>query len=358
MEPEPTLEAAGLELSRLADPDERVPQPVYNRVFHSLAEASGDPDFGLHFAESGDIDGFHVVGHLARGSRTLGEAFQRVARYSRIVHDAGRVEFEATDSDFVVYPGCRGLLHEFPRHVAEYSAASVVVIARALTQKPLVAREVGFRHPAPESVAEHRRVFGCEPRFGRPETVVVFGPLVANEPIAGYDPGLVSLLELLASGMIEKLGETDDLMARIEQLVACRLEQGVPSLDEVAEHLGVGKRVLQRRLRESETSFLGLVEAVRRRLSERYLENPNLSLHEIAFLLGYTDPSNFHRAFRRWYGVTPAERRARRGAPGAVAAVTTVEGATPRSFATVFRSDRAGPAWRGSEPVAAPRAVR
>ncbi len=312
VDPTPVLRAVGLSEDRLEDPDERVPQPVYNRLFHLLAEARRDADFGLHFAETGDIDGFHVVGHLARRSRTLGEAFERVARYSRIVHDAGRVEVELSDAGLVVFPGCRGMLHEFPRQVAEYSAASVVVIARALTEKPLVPLEVGFRHPAPESTAEHRRIFGCAPRFGRPETSVVFERAVASQTIAGYEPGLVSLLELLASGMLEKLGEADDLMARVEQLVARRLEEGVPSLDDVADQLGVGKRVLQRRLQQSETTFQGLVESVRQRLAERYLENPSLSLHEIAFLLGYTDPSNFHRAFRRWFGATPAEVRARR----------------------------------------------
>lgn len=311
VDPTPVLRTVGLSAERLEDPDERVPQPVYNRAFHLFAEACHDPDFGLHFAESGDIDGFHVVGHLARRSRTLGEAFERVARYSRIVHDAGRVEVELSDAGLVVFPGCRGLLHEFPRQVAEYSAASVIVVARALTEKRLLPLDVGFRHPAPEATTEHRRILGCEPRFGRPETVVVFDRSVASETIAGAEPGLVSLLELLASGLLEKLGEADDLMARVEQLVARRLEDGVPSLDDVARQLGVGKRVLQRRLRQSETTFQGLVESVRQRLAERYLENPAVSLHEIAFLLGYTDPSNFHRAFRRWFGVTPAEARAR-----------------------------------------------
>lgn len=97
------------------------------------------------------VDAFGVVGHVLARSRTLGEGFlERVVAYSGFsAPDAGRVELECSNGRAVVFPGCRGLVNEFPRHIAEFSAASALVLGRAITGKPLRASAVRFRHPAP-----------------------------------------------------------------------------------------------------------------------------------------------------------------------------------------------------------------
>lgn len=303
------LARAGVSGADLVDVDGRIGQAAYNKLFEALTDRSGDADFGLHFAESSSPDAFHVVGQLAIRAATLGEALDRVARYSRIVHDAGRVEVERSGDTLVVHPGCRGLAHDVPRQVAEYSAASLVVVARRITRAAIAPARVGFRHARPASIGEHRRVFGITPMFGEQETTVVFEAATADIPIAGADPTLSSLLEHLARGLLERLGEDDDLVARVQTEIAKHLERGAPDLDALARRLGMSGRTLQRRLAAFETTFQEVVDSVRRRCAERYIRDARLSLHEIAFLLGFSDPSNFHRAFRRWFGVTPAQLR-------------------------------------------------
>jgi AraC-like DNA-binding protein len=306
-----SLSVQGLSLDMLDDPDKRVSQIVYNRLFDEFAQSCTDPDFGLHFAQEGSLDGFNVVGYLVQRSATLGEAFQRVERYSRIVHDAGRVEVENTVAGLQVFPGCRGLLHEYPRQVAEYAVASVVVIARTVTGRHLIPRRTAFRHPQPSSIAEHHKLFACQLLFSQPETCVVFDSQAADEVIRQTEPGLVSLLEVLARGLLEKLGEGDDLITRVQSVIARYLEEGQPRIETVARALGMSSRTLQRELLQSETTFQQILDSVRRRCAERLLEGSQVSLHEVAYLLGFSEPSNFHRAFRRWYGVTPAEYRER-----------------------------------------------
>lgn len=305
------LESAGLTRASLEGAEARVSEAANNKVWEQLALTSKDADFGLHFAERMTVDAFDVVGHLLARSRTLGEGLGRVVAYSRILHDAGRVELERSGGRVVVFPGCRGLVNEFPRQIAEFSAASVLVLGRATTGKPLRATAVRFRHPAPARVSEHLRILGVVPTFDARETEVELEDSVLELPILDAQPGLLTYLDAYARDVISKLPADDDLVSRVERAVAGAMSRGVPDIEAVAAQLGIGSRTLQRRLAEAETGFQELVDTVRRRYAEHYLADNRLAVAEVAFLVGFSEPSNFHRAFRRWTGTTPAAYRAR-----------------------------------------------
>jgi hypothetical protein len=152
---EGVLEEAGLSAEAIQGPESRVSQAANNRVWERIVAASGDEDFGLHFARRMELDAFHVVGLLASKSPTVGEALERVVAYSRILHDGGKVEVELQGSAFHLFPGCRGLPHPWPRHVAEFSVGSVMMLLRRITGQPCTPREVHFRHARPARIREH-----------------------------------------------------------------------------------------------------------------------------------------------------------------------------------------------------------
>ncbi|MEZ4222977.1 MAG: AraC family transcriptional regulator [Polyangiaceae bacterium] len=300
---DPPLKAQGVDLAGLRDPDARVAQGAYNALFASFAAV--DEDFGLHMAEHVDAEGFGIVGHLAQRSSTFGDALDRIVRYSRLVHDAGRVEVERTDRELIVYPGCRGLLHEYPRQIAEHAAGSVVVLAGAMLRRPLPITRVTFRHPAPPELTEHQRVFGVLPSFGAEETTVVTRADTSDWPIPHSEPNLVGWLERYADDLLARLRQRDDVVARVDEAIARRLEDGAPAVGEVARMLTLSPRTLQRRLAEQDTNFNDRIDAVRRSLAQRYLRDSQLSVQEVTYLLGFSESKNFHRAFRRWFSTTP-----------------------------------------------------
>lgn len=306
------LELAGLTAADLEGPEARISQAAHNVVVAELAVRSGDPDFGLHFAERLDLDAFDVVGHLAARSATLGEAFRRVCLFSRILHDAGRVDLEERSDEVTLYPGCRGLLHTFPRHGAEFAALGAVMLARRVTGVPIVPLAVTFKHPAPPRLSEHHRLFGVTPRFDQPETAVSFEPSVLALRIAGSQPGLAGHLDAYARDVMSRLPEDGGLVARVERLVTSSLARGLPEIDAIASQLAMSPRTLQRRLGDEGTTFAAIVDRARHQLAARYLADDRLSLAEVGFLVGFADPSNFHRAFRRWTGVTPGVFRGSR----------------------------------------------
>lgn len=313
------LSALGLTSDALAGPEARIDHEVNNELWARLSRASGDSEFGLHFAERLMIDAFDVVGHLVVRSATFGEGLERVVAFSRILHNAGRVELERCEGEVTIYPGCRGLPFACPRQIAEFSAASVVVLGRRVTGHPLVPRHVAFQHAAPARLHEHARIFGVTPSFSQPETSLTFAIEALALPVREPEPGLLTYLDAYARDVLSRLPADDDILHRIEISLATMLGRGGadmgPDIQGVAKQLGMSARTLQRRLAERETSFHALLDGVRRNYAERYLADDRLALAEVAFLVGFSDPSNFHRAFRRWTGTTPAAFRERARAP-------------------------------------------
>lgn len=306
------LERADLRLEDLIGPEARISRTAHNVIFAEIAERSADADLGLHFAERLDLDSLDILGHLAAHSATLGEALRRVCAHSRLLHDSGRVDLERGHGEATLYPGSRGLLHDYPRHVAEFATLASLVWARRVTGQAIVPRAVTFKHAAPARVDEHVRLFGVRPRFSEAETTLVFDEGALALKIAGAQPALATYLEAYAKDVLSRLAESRGTVAQVEQAIASALPRGAVEIEDVAAQLAMSARTLQRRLIEEGDTFAAITDRVRQRAAEHYLRDDRLSLAEIGFLVGFADPNNFHRAFKRWSGETPAGYRARR----------------------------------------------
>jgi AraC-like DNA-binding protein len=126
--------------------------------------------------------------------------------------------------------------------------------------------------------------------------------------VAGADPQLLAAVERHLDAQLA--GDARGAwIEEVRRAMADALSHGDPNVRAIGRRLGLSPRTLQRRLGESQASFQGLLAEVRRDLAEQYLRRPDLSIGEVGFLLGYADLSSFHRAFRRWSGNTPRERR-------------------------------------------------
>ncbi len=313
------LAEIGLRGVDLSQPETRIESTVNDALWSLAASALKDEDLGLRFAQRLDLDGFHVVGHLAASSATVGQALERVVRFSRLLHDAGRTEVERNhDGQVLLFPGCRGLPTPPPRQVAEFNTASAVVLLRFVTGEPRWApRAVQFQHLAPRAVATHRQVLGVAPRFGAAEDVVVLDEADLLRPVrVSAASRLGQYLEAYAQTLVERLpASADDLRGQVLRAIVSGLSAGGVTVTEVAARLAMTPRTLQRRLAERGDAFSALVEEARRGAAQHYLRNPSLPLGEISFLLGFHDPSTFHKAFRRWTGHSPGAWRAKHLAP-------------------------------------------
>ena len=314
VEPGEVLHAVQINPVLLASPERRIPYARYVAMGKYAADRTGDDDFGLHVAEGALARMFDVLGYACMASLTVGEALERMVRYYEIWSDGGAYGLRAEGSRVHLTYAIRDSLVRECRHECEMSFATPVLLCRQMTGTRLVPEVVGFHHPPPGNSSEHERIFRAPVRFNWPVNELVFDRSYLELPLAGGDPGLADVLDRHAERLLAELPKPEWLADRVRGLLGERLKGGHPlpeevSLETVSRQLGLTGRTLQRRLKEEGASFQGLVDELRREAAMSDLKSPGAAISEIAYRLGFSDPSAFHRAFKRWTGTTPKEYR-------------------------------------------------
>jgi AraC-like DNA-binding protein len=310
------LTAVGTQPGALDDPDGRIPHDLALSLWGEAVRRSGDDGFGMHAAEQIRPGAFDVLDYAVRSSATLGEGLQRLIRYHRILHDAAAVRLRLEADRAHLTHELPGDYPALPRHVAEFIVGAWIVVARQATGVDVAPLEVSFRHAAPADISEHRRLFRATVRFHAAVNGLVLPSALLDRPLVKADAGLCAVLERHVRELVEKIPRVESLGDRVRQLVAQDLSTGVRGAEQVAERLHMSSRSLQRLLRADGTSYTELVDALRHELAARYLGEARLAIAEVAFLLGFSEASAFHRAFRRWTGTTPAAYRRLLQEPG------------------------------------------
>lgn len=308
-DPAPVLARLGVRPELLADQDARVPHALALQLWQAATEVTGDINFGLHAAEAIDFSMLDVQSHTILASANLSEGLERACRYQRLQHDAAVLSLEPNDDGSSTLrhtlPGGRAL----PRQPAEFFAAVWVLIARQATGTQVVPRNVRLSHPRPGSIDEHVRLFGVEPEFDRDERSACFEASDLDRPLLKADSALQAVLDRHAQDLLDRLPKVHNVADQVRAIVTRELTDGDSSLEHVAEQLRMSPRTLNRRLADEGTSHRAVLEELREQLARRYLQDPQLGVSEVAYLLGFSEASAFHRAFKRWTGKTPAAFR-------------------------------------------------
>ena len=182
---------------------------------------------------------------------------------------------------------------------------------REETENRLNAAFVSFTH-RPEDVVEMQRVLGCPVRGGETWNGLALSRSAWQLPMRRRDPVLRGVLERHAKEIIACLPAGDNVILETRRVIMSRIPQGETEMQSVARCLATSARSLQRRLSAAGTSYQELLDSTRCEAATRYLHDRGLSVGEVAYLLGYSEPSAFHRAFKRWNGITPQEFRHQR----------------------------------------------
>jgi AraC-like DNA-binding protein len=305
--------AAGLDPAMLDDPDRRIPYAQIVALYEEAARLTGDDAFGLHLGERTSPKVFDVLGYVLINSPTLGEGLSRVVRYHSIWNDGAGYTLDTDGARARLGYNYLTLDGRDCRHDCEMTLAITVHLSRAATRVEWTPVEVSFQHARPRDISEHQRIFRSPVHFSRPANEVVFDASLLSLPVADADAALCALLERHAEEMLSKFPRRGGLTDEVRRRLCDALGGGDLGLDTLAQQLGLSARTLQRKLKDEGTSHHDLLEEIRRDLSKRYLQEPRMAICEVAYLLGFSDASAFHRAFRRWTGLTPAEFRRTHG---------------------------------------------
>ena len=308
------MQAASLTPEALKDPDSRIPLSAQLKLWRALIEHTESAACGLEIGRSVSAEQLGVVGYTMAYSQTLGQAYQRLARYMRIISEATIFEVvHCADSarlQFTTHPYLVAL-----RHPIEGQVAAILTVGRKITQTDFVPLEISLPTTKPINTRIYRETFRCRLRFDQPEAAFVLTTDQMQLPLNAADGTLSGYLEELASAKLHALRTPQEPFGdTVRRMLWSDLSSGKPELSNVASQLGISARTLQRRLRQNGTSYSLVLDELRREVSSELLVEGNLAVSDVAYLLGYSEPSAFQRAFRRWYELTPRQFKSRRAA--------------------------------------------
>ena len=304
------LNRIGMSYQQIQQKDLRTPHSAQKLFWDAISDVSQDPDIGLHLGEKLPVFRGQVIEYLFLSSPNFGEGLKRALNYQRLISDAVHATLHVEgDVAYLSNPGITSSIH----HLLVCVFMGVLKFFDYITEGGFKPQLIEFDFPEPNYVAEYKRVFACELRFGCCQNRLFFSPKVLEIPSLHAEPELLILHEQLASEYVAKL-EKQDFVGQVNRIIGELLESGNANLETVAERLGIKPRALRTRLAEVDTNFNQLLADYRCNLAKRLLAKTDESIDEIVYLTGFSEPSTFYRAFKRWTDLTPIEyRKARQG---------------------------------------------
>jgi AraC-like DNA-binding protein len=309
IEPGPLFERVGLDPAAQMDQQDRYPEVGYYRLVKAVVGASGDRLLGLHLVAFWHPSMAHALGYAWLASGTLGEALDRAARFFRITTDRDLLLLEKHDEHIEV------ILHNpdpsVPTAEEDTDAFFGIFLhlCRAIAGDAFNPLRLSMQRARPPDTAPYEAYFRAPIRYGANRNAIALRAAGLDDPLPTANADMARASDRIIVDYLERhAGANTSLLVRsrlTEQLPSGRATQ-----QSVARALHLSTRTLQRRLGEEGTNFRALLEETRRDLAMQYLRASDLSMNEITYLLGFSEPANFTRAFRRWTGVTPSRFRA------------------------------------------------
>jgi AraC-like DNA-binding protein len=305
---EPLFRAAGLAPDVAPAADVHIPADRYIALWDLVIAAVGDRAFGLRVAAELRIEDNEVFGFLAMSCATLGEAFDRTAKYRELYNTGARWELQIdADAERVIhYPWPSSARSPGRRAAVELAVADMASAARQLSAGGAAAPiEVRFAHDAPRDLRPYRAAFGVDPVFNASLDELVFARGMTAIAVATFNSRLREYFDVQCQQLAAKFTADAPITARARTALIAAMGGGDPSMDGVARTLGMSARSLHRRLSDEGARFNDLLDDVRQEFAKRYLARRSVTASEVAYLVGFQSPTAFFRAFKRWTGQTP-----------------------------------------------------
>lgn len=283
-------------------------QDSFTRLWHEASRLTGNPAIGLKMAENPNITAFDSLSYNLMSSADIRESLERTVRYQKLVGSAAQIAVEHSKD------GCHLIFDswgdELPVALQGFDAGLALNMFSVgfITNQKLIPVYVEFRHPQPDDIKPYQDLFQCPLYFSRDRYGICLKAEDIDLPIIFANKDMVALHDKSIKLAIKQLDD-ESLATQVRELVCQKLPSGEPSIQSIAKSFNLSQRTLQRRLKTEGFTYLSLIDETRKELAHSYICQQSLSFQEITFLLGFTDHSNFYRAFKRWYGCTPGDYR-------------------------------------------------
>ncbi|AOK14158.1 AraC family transcriptional regulator [Burkholderia vietnamiensis] len=299
---EPVLRAAGL---RTAVREPVTPQQ-YGRLWLAIASAIDDEFFGLA-ARPMRRGSFTLLCHAVLDAGTLEKALRRALQFLRVVLDEPRGELVVADGQAQIVLTQAGA----PYSAFAYRTFWLILLGVAcwLIGRRIPLQRIDFACPSPDQRSDYHQFFGVPVHFDRPDSRLAFNAAYLSLPTIRSAQSLKTFLRGAPGNLLVRYRHDSGWVAKTRAHLKALPAAEWPDFDTLAVRLGTTPATLRRRLRSEGQSFAAIKDELRSALAQALLRGHKLSVAEIAAELGFTEPSAFHRAFRKWTGKSPGAFR-------------------------------------------------
>lgn len=304
------LEGTDLDAQSIGTASFQTTPDAYRRIIANMLRLTGNPRLGIALGSEFKISDLGVLGYAALSSATLAQARQVIHRYYALN------EYILTPSNYCREGRWYSELREslplgwlMPFAVEEFISRTIA-LSTGLTNRPFPILKVCVTYAEPERSDEYRRAFRCPVFYEQARNVIEFDIERLKDSVTLSDNDVFTICDQQCRLLIKEKDRQDRLADTIQRILL-NLPGRFPSMDRMAERLGVSPRTLRRQLQKEGITYQQMLDATRRSLAEQYLQHTSLAPKEIGFLLGYANVSHFRRAFRHWTGrrISEIDRR-------------------------------------------------
>ncbi|HEY9283159.1 MAG TPA: AraC family transcriptional regulator [Pyrinomonadaceae bacterium] len=313
------LDRSGIRPDELSDQENRVPLSNYVALLEAGVELCGEPALALLFGEVSRLQDISIVGLIGEAAETTEEARRQINRYARLMLDD--CEGGTAEHLELVRDGGKVWLKYASRLYADHPLLTESALARNVcgareyfgaTQdrsKWPYPKAIHFTHQEPAFRAEYDRVFGVPLVFGSHMNALLMDEAFLSVKMLRPRPYVFGVLSAHAEELLKSLEGAQTTRGRVESLLMPMHHTGDAGMGVIAGKLGMSRPTLFRRLKAEGTTFGRVLDELRHKLALHYLSGGKVSVNETAYLVGFSDPASFSRAFKRWAGRSPRTMR-------------------------------------------------
>lgn len=291
---------------------ERFDYIVWREILDEIQEQVQSPALGLEIAHFVQPKHLGIIAYIAQSCENLAEALSRFHDFYRLIYDGSPLKVNYYDEKHISVGWDAIPIHLTTQITDEIAIALTIQFLRIFVSESIQLHLVNFVYPRPKNTKEYENFFKCPVKFQQKRVELVFPLTALSTPFQQGDQTLQKLLMQQAQALLDKLPNSTQLDERLQNAILLGLQKNNYQIEEVAKQLNMSTRQLQRHLQSQTTTYQQRVQDVRQLLAFQYLQDPHLSLHEIALLLSYSEQSAFQRAFKQWTGLTPQQWRIQR----------------------------------------------
>ena len=304
------LACLGIKPDEYNDPSGRVPVSLMQHAWKLAVEYSGDECIGLALAEVVQPAALHGLGLAMVSSDSLHNSIERIVTYQRFLNTALKINLTLEDNYYRINFSTERF-HSAPEPASIDGALAVFVemcrITAGSTVHPV---HVYLRREPPElCVDRYQNYFGCAVTFSSDRNELLFDLETIDRTLPTSNRELARINDQVVIDYLKRF-DTNALSTRLRALIIDELPGGISNEVSIAHRLNMSLRSLQRQLKSEKTSYRQILNRIRLELAQEYLINNERQIIEIGYMLGFSEPSNFSRAFKRWTGQSPQQFRA------------------------------------------------